>query len=91
MVNNDICLLGFYKRNLLGLFRRFGGKHCSNFRVTDFSDSTTSSKVETKPNILYHKQETKYGHHFKNNHHENPDRLDENKEYKAKHETIHLH
>jgi hypothetical protein len=83
--------LGFQKRNLLGLFKRFGGKHCSKFRINYFSNSTSSSKFETKPNMLYYEQEAKYGHHFKNNHHENPDRVDENKEYMAKRETIHLH
>ena len=41
--------------------------------------------------MLHHGQKAKYGHHFKNNHHENPDRLNENKEYKAKHENIHFH
>jgi len=34
--------------------------------------------------MLYHGQKAKYGHHSKNNHHKNPDRLDENKEYKVK-------
>jgi hypothetical protein len=62
-----------------------------SFQGNLFCRQYTPSKVKTKPYMLHHGQKAKYGHHFKNNHHENPDRLNENKEYKAKHENIHFH
>jgi len=61
------------------------------FQGNRFCRQYTPSKVETKPNMLYYVQKEKYGHRPQNNHHENPDRLDENKEYKAKQETINLY
>jgi hypothetical protein len=73
------------------LIQTFRRKTLPSFQGNRFFRQHNPFKFETKPNMLYHGQKEKYGHQFKNNHHENPERLEENKGYKTKHETIHLH
>jgi hypothetical protein len=52
IIKNDGFLLGFGTSNLLGLFRRFGGKCCFNFRVTEFGGDMPLQKLKRNKYIL---------------------------------------